>query len=139
MIWHPNYVRPTREEKRRMDLMVQLPCRACIQEPPGWPRARSCVQHIVEGNRRMGHLYTIPLCAGHHQGRWTRAQRHFMDSSVIEMRAVALSDGSKLFVARYGTERDMWEETQLELDLPVIWPESKIFKREALTEAERVG
>lgn len=129
MIWHPNYVRPTREEKRRMDLIVKMDCRACVKEPPGWPKARSCVQHIVEGNRRLGHLYTIPLCAGHHQGIWTRVQRHYIDSNVIEMRPVALSDGSKLFVARYGAERDLWEETQLELDLPVIWPESKILPR----------
>lgn len=129
MIWSPNYIRPTREEKRRMDLIVELTCKACIQEPPGWPVGKSCIHHIVEGNRRLGHLYTIPLCAGHHQGRWTRAQRHFIDNNVIEMRAVALSDGSKLFVARYGTEREMWECTQLDLDLPVVWPESKIVAR----------
>jgi len=140
LIWHPNYVRPTREEKRRMSAILTLGCAACVQEPPGWPAARPSVHHIVEGNRRLGHLYTIPLCAGHHQGRWTRAQRHYMDSSVIEMRAIALSDGSKLFVLRYGTERELWEATQLMLDLPVIWPESKILPRrlpDALTEANR--
>lgn len=129
MIWHRNYIPPTREEKRRIVEMLALGCAACKQEPPGWPAGRACVHHIVEGNRRLGHIYTIPLCAGHHQGIWTRAQRHYMQTSAIQMRAIALSDGSKLFVERYGTEREMWGDTQLALDLPVIWPESKILPR----------
>lgn len=129
MIWHPGYIKATPEEKRRMSAILTLGCAACVQEPPGWPAARPDVHHIVEGNRRLGHLYTLPLCKGHHQGLWNRHQRHYMDSSVIEMRAVALSDGSKLFVERYGTERELWEASQLMLDLPVVWPESKILPR----------
>jgi len=139
MIWHAGYIRATKEEKRRIAAMLTLGCAACVQEPPGWPAARPDVHHIVEGNRRLGHLYTIPLCKGHHQGLWSRYQRHYMDSSVIDMKAVALSDGKPLFVERYGTEKELWQATQLLLDLPVIWPESKIFKRQdLLTEADVV-
>jgi hypothetical protein len=139
MIWHAGYIRATKAEKRRIDAMLTLGCAACVQEPEGWPHARPCCQHILEGNVRMGHQYTIPLCAGHHQGIWTRAQRHYIDASAPEERAVALSDGSKPFTERYGTQREIWGATQIMLNLPDVWPESKIFKRDALTEAQRLN
>lgn len=139
MIWHAGYIRATREEKRRIDAMLTLGCAACVQEPPGWPAARPCCQHIVEGNVRLGQLYTIPLCAGHHQGLWTRAQRHYRDASVLEERAVALSDGSKPFTERYGTQRELWTATQALLNLPAIWPESKIYKPDPLLSEAEVG
>ena len=124
MIAHKGYVRPTRAESARITLMLDiLPCAACIVEAvkiAGWPAARPECHHIVEGNKRLGHLYTIPLCPGHHRGAWNREQRQFIGKG-----PVALSDGRKLFVARYGTERGMWVWTQAQLGMPVTWPTSK--------------
>jgi hypothetical protein len=128
MIAHKGYIRPTRAESARITLMLEiLDCAACIVEMTiGWPKARPECHHIVEGNRRLGHWYTIPLCAGHHRGAWTTEQRKFLGQG-----PVALSDGRKLFVARYGTERNMWVWTQLQLNMPLTaWPTSKRVPRD---------
>lgn len=136
MIWHRNQVRATKAEQERIHRMIQLGCAACAQEMlthDDWPLADPECQHIVEGSKRMGHWYTIPLCAGHHRGDWTRDQRTF----ILALRLggmstpVALSAGSKPFTARYGTQRELWGGTQIMLGLPDEWPESKDFRTEA--------
>ncbi len=62
----PGKQKPTKEEAEWMDRIVRLGCIVCWNEgrrgePPD-------VHHILSGGRRMGHLFTIPLCPGHHRG-----------------------------------------------------------------------
>jgi hypothetical protein len=45
---------------------------------------------------------------------------------------VAISDGRKLFIEIYPTERQLWERVQTRLHLPMIWPVSKILPRRAV-------
>lgn len=56
---------PTVEEKKWLQAIVSFGCVAC------WLDGRGCVppavHHILRGGRRMGHLWTLPLCPGHHQ------------------------------------------------------------------------
>jgi hypothetical protein len=60
-------VAPTAAERAWMDSIASFGCIVCwlhhgIKTP-------AAVHHILSGGRRMGHLYTIPLCdPGHHQG-----------------------------------------------------------------------
>lgn len=58
---------PNKEEKKWMDAIADFGCIVChLYHEPNTP---ACVHHILnEGHRRMGHLYTIPLCYGHHNG-----------------------------------------------------------------------
>ena len=56
---------PTALEKRWMDAIVAHGCVACLLDGV-WPRP-ACVHHILRGGVRMGHLFTLPLCPGHHQ------------------------------------------------------------------------
>lgn len=56
---------PTAEEARWMAAIVEYGCIACMLN--GWWRREAEVHHILRGGRRMGHLFTIPLCPGHHR------------------------------------------------------------------------
>lgn len=58
---------PTVEEARWMASIVTLGCIACLLD--GMLPRPTAVHHILRGGRRMGHLFTLPLCdPGHHQG-----------------------------------------------------------------------
>lgn len=120
MIAHKNWKAPTVSESDRIDRMLLLGCTFCIVL--GIPNFRfiEC-HHIVEGNRRLGHLYTLPLCRGHHREEWEPDQ--VLNLEVKEL--VAISSGSKAFIPIYGTERYHWEKIQVLLNRPEVWPVSK--------------
>jgi hypothetical protein len=56
---------PTVAEREWMDKIVAYGCVACRMDGRGI--VAPCVHHILRGGRRMGHLFTLPLCPGHHQ------------------------------------------------------------------------
>ena len=61
------------------------------------------MHHIVQGNRRLGHLFTLPLCPPHHQG---------------DGRAVpSVHFTKRTFVQRYGSELELLAELQVELGI----------------------
>ena len=84
----------TKAESTRITRMMRLGCIACAKLDI--PHIAQENHHIVEGNRRLGDWYTLPLCRGHHQGDWTSDQRE-----VLGERCVAISDG------RSGSTRSM--------------------------------
>jgi hypothetical protein len=58
---------PTTEESAWMASIVSLGCIACRLD--GQQPRPTAVHHILRGGRRIGHLFTLPLCdPGHHQG-----------------------------------------------------------------------
>jgi len=123
----------TRTEKERITLMLKIGCLACKDERqrlenPSWFTLRPEVHHLIEGSRRLGHRYTIPLCPAHHRGQWTEEQRDYWKALKIENRP-SIAESRKSFYARYGTEHAMWEKVQNTLAQPIAWPVSKIFKR----------
>lgn len=61
----PGKCTPTAEEARWMSAIVEYGCIACALDGR-WHRPAE-VHHILRGGRRMGHLYTLPLCPGHHR------------------------------------------------------------------------
>lgn len=56
---------PTKAEREWLDKIVRYGCVACRID--GLPSEPPAVHHILRGGRRMGHLFTLPLCPGHHQ------------------------------------------------------------------------
>jgi hypothetical protein len=115
--------KPTKYEQQRFEAMLDLGCVCCAQLGI-WNTAVD-IQHIVEGDRRLGHWYTIPVCPGHHRGVWTSDQ---VEAIPPDLR-IAISDGSKMFYKHYGTERQLWMKVQARLKLPAVWPSSKILPR----------
>lgn len=61
----------TKSEQARFDNMKDLGCIACILdgriEPFGFGYAPE-IHHMLSGNKRIGHMATVPLCTWHHQG-----------------------------------------------------------------------
>jgi hypothetical protein len=111
------------EKARYVRLKDEIGCVCCLL---AFNRQAKCeeIHHIVKGNKRMGHWYTLPLCRDHHQGRavaglWT-----------------SIAQGSKAFAAVHGTEIDLWFKVQHMLNLSDELPKSKIVPRRLLTEAE---
>ena len=79
----------TKAESKRMADLQRVGCIACRQL--GWFEVPE-VHHLLSGNRRRGHLFTIPLCPYHHRGVGAIAGEP------------SLANGSKPFRARYGTD-----------------------------------
>lgn len=110
-------------ERARAEKMLAMGCVACATLELWCPADE--IHHLILGNKRMGHWYTIPLCRGHHQGHWRWEQ---IDAIPAE-KLVAISNGRKAFNAAYPTERELWEVVQSRLHLAKDWPISKILPR----------
>lgn len=123
---------PTRYEQERFDAMLRLGCVACAVL--GIPYAEVQCHHILDGGVRMGHWFSLGLCAGHHKGEFTALQRRLL-VEVAEERGikhdplVAVHTGRKAFARVYGTEKQLWTRVQERLRLPAVWPSSKILPR----------
>lgn len=115
--------KPTKYEQKRFNAMLDLGCVCCAQLGI-WNTAVD-IQHIVEGDRRLGHWYTLPVCPGHHRGVWSPEQVEVIPPDL----RIAISDGSKLFEKHYGSERELWMKVQQRLKLPAVWPTTKILPR----------
>ena len=55
---------PNAAERRWMTAITRHGCVACHIDGNGF--REPCVHHILQGGVRLGHLYTLPLCPGHH-------------------------------------------------------------------------
>jgi len=91
---------PVRSEREWMALIRDYGCIACAAD--GFHDVPASVHHIVEGYRRKGHLFTIPLCEAHHKG----------DGFVVP----SVHFQKRTFVARYGSELDLLEQLKLLLN-----------------------
>ena len=89
---------PTKDELRRYRALQELGCIACRVN--GVTRgAIPEIHHLVEGNKRLGNAYTIPLCTWHHRGE--------ASSQWEKLKGPSLATSKREFVAEYGTEREL--------------------------------
>ncbi len=56
----------TKDEKLHLDRVQQLGCIVCRLEYKWYSPAE--IHHIIDGNKRKGHFYVLPLCPSHHRG-----------------------------------------------------------------------
>ena len=117
---------PNKAEKERMDKLSRMPCPACLDVGYRY-YVPVQIHHLLRGNKRMGHWWTLPLCEGHHMGRFTDHQAKTLHPEEL----VAVSDGRKIFESVYGTERGMWTRLQLLNGWDDTWPTDKIVRRKA--------
>lgn len=96
-------VAPTTAERAWMDQAAAFGCIVCwLQHGVRTPAA---IHHILAGGRRMGHLFTIPLCdPGHHQGGASTGP--FISRHPWKAR----------FDAAYGTELELLDRLRLLLN-----------------------
>lgn len=130
---------PTRYEAERIEAMMKLGCVACAVL--GIPYAEAQCHHILDGGTRMGHWFSIPVCAGHHKGEFTALQRRLL-LEIAEERGIkenplgAIHTGRKAFAKVYGTEKQLWTRVQERLRLPAVWPSSKILPRRGYVQVD---
>jgi hypothetical protein len=105
---------PTIDEKAWFDAIQQLGCIVCLNEELGVSPAD--IHHIHKnGNRRVSHLHTIPLCPLHH-----RSGHNTPDY-------VSRHPWKREFERRYGTEWDLWEQVKqriIEADPQSLQPDT---------------
>lgn len=113
-----NAPRATKAEKARIALVLSLTCVYCALS--GDFRKRDLENHhIVRGNKRLGHWYTLQVCVGHHRGKWT-------DQPI----RVGISSGRHALKDAYGyDELELWQRQQVALGLDDELPASKIVAR----------
>lgn len=137
MIPSKNYVKPTAWESMRMNVIRNHGCiLSALRREKGLevPGNRDEVHHIKDTTHTMGHAFTVCLDVWYHQGRppkgcsYEDAERRF---------GAPLTAGRKTFFASHRlTERDLYVETNTRMGMATPWPRSKIFKRDAQTEAD---
>ena len=91
--------RPNKVERERLRTIGEMPCYACFQD--GF-ETQSEVHHIRKNiglSIRPDHKLTIPLCPKHH--RFGKISIHL---------------GKKAFVDRYGTEQEILEKVNREIE-----------------------
>ena len=103
MIWHANAKPWTKAEHARAERMaLQIGCIFCALMGDKGPCDER--HHIISGNKRMGHGYTLPVCQKHH------GMCH--DSTF-----------------GHQVQIDAWLKVQHILELDDSLPKSKIYKR----------
>lgn len=106
MIWHANAERWTKDELARAERMAdEIGCIFCGLNGDMGPCAVR--HHIISGNKRMGHWYTLPCCQKHHADCHNGTFSH-------------------------AVQIDRWLKVQHLLGLSDELPPSKIYKRESL-------
>lgn len=94
---------PTKIEAKRMDTIKDIAICMCCQQRKLLASAVE-VHHLLSGNKRMGHMFTVGLCVWHHRGipmyGYTRRQMR-------EIYGDSLAEGSKIFRAQFGSDMDL--------------------------------
>lgn len=109
--------KPTRAESNRIERMkAEIGC-ICCRLSGLESTTHLEINHILQGNKRLSHWYTICLCWMHHQNRsinglWT-----------------SIAQGRKAFASIHGTEWDLWLKVQHMLELDDTLPATKIVSR----------
>lgn len=100
----------TKAERTLHDQLRQMGCCVCRFVYGIDELDTPAVHHILDGNRRMGERYVIPLCARHHQyGTKGHPSRHSHNGG---------HGGKAAFEAAYGTEFELLEMCEAWLDRP---------------------
>lgn len=86
--------RLTAADRARFDAFQRIGCIAC------WQRKRYSVpevHHLLSGNKRRGHRYTVPLCPAHHRGIGHDESQH----------GPCLAKNSRAFRAAFGADETL--------------------------------
>lgn len=92
---------PNKLEREWMDRIVDYGCIACRLD--GKEPRPTVPHHILSGGKRMGHLFTLPLCdPGHHQGGQP-------------LGLISVHPWKARFEARYGAQLELLARLKVEL------------------------
>jgi uncharacterized Zn-finger protein len=96
--------KPTEENIERFEALKALGCIVCLKFYNC--RMSAEIHHLLSGNKRRGHEFTIPLCGWHHRGVTILTREH-ADQSY----GPSLANGSKPFHRAFGSDEDLLAQT----------------------------
>jgi hypothetical protein len=67
-------------------------------------KRQSTIQHVTQGGRRLGHMYTYGSCPWHHQGI---KEDGYSRQDMIGLLGPSFAMGRRQFEAKYGNERNV--------------------------------
>lgn len=92
----------TNEHLERWRIAGEIGCVPCILD--GRPGEPPDMQHVIAGNKRVGHHATYACCPWHHRG----VPKEGMAQSVMtQVFGPSLAHGSKPYHRRYGSEAEL--------------------------------
>lgn len=104
--------KPTKAEAARMARLKGMWCIACFHTPHVTPGYRTPeVHHLLSGNRRRGHMFTIPLCPWHHRGE----HYDYGPKDMEQVHGPSLARTSKKFREAFGSDDELLELTNKQL------------------------
>lgn len=56
---------PTKADRARFEALLKIGCLACLQRVQQYRVPE--IHHLLSGNKRRGHQFTVPLCSYHHR------------------------------------------------------------------------
>lgn len=95
------------EESKWMGRIAREGC-ICCRIQLGTHEATT-VHHITSGGRRLGHLFTIPLCPWHHQGYCKQGMTSTKMAAVF---GPSLAKSKTEFERIFGTELELLEKVR---------------------------
>ena len=98
--------KPTKAEQARFDKMKDMgACMACKQQNwKGWQPIE--IHHLLSGNKRRGHIFTVSLCSWHHRGVYQSGHGHDKQT-LTKLLGASLANGSKPFHAEFGSDDEL--------------------------------
>ena len=95
---------PSKADIARFEAFKTIGCIACRKH--NVLNYHTECHHLLSGNKRRGHQFTIPLCPWHH-----RAFTHLSREQARETWGPSLAEGSKPFHERYGSDEELLKMT----------------------------
>lgn len=104
--------RPRVDDIERFAKLYALGCVVSLVYFKRWEPAE--IHHLVEGRKRLGHQFTIPLSPWFHRGVPPLGDMRPSDASEKIGPSLALS--KREFTSRFGSERELLEQTNKLID-----------------------
>lgn len=97
--------KPTKAEKKRMDAIKAGNCVCChmLGLESFWPE----IHHLLSGNKRRGHMFTVGLCSHHHRNTGFELYPHA--DELRKRLGPSLANGSKPFREAFGDDNALLE------------------------------
>ncbi len=106
---HSKAKRATKAERERMARLKEMPCLCCRIQLCPQPSPTE-VHHLLSGNKRRGHLYSVPLCEWHHRGTDSSFSEKFVPAMTRNF-GPSLARSSKAFHAAFGSDDELLART----------------------------
>lgn len=105
----------TPDEKRHIYLSKHVVgCLPCLLN--GWCDQHADYHHVIDGNKRYGHLVGFPQCLWHHRGKVDWAHTLTLEET-LERMGPSFELHRKEFLKRYGTEMELVELNKYAIEL----------------------